>query len=60
MVLTQGLGDEDRLAPPNEEGDRGAGTPIGRDHAPHLGRRRRIPMDQGGRRSVRTGHDQIR
>ena len=23
-------------------------------------RRRRIPMDQGGRRSVRTGHDQIR
>ena len=37
MVLAQGLGDEDRQAPRNEEGDRGAGAPPGRDHAPHLG-----------------------
>ena len=37
MVLAQGLGDEDRQAPRNEEGDRGAGTPARRDHAPHLG-----------------------
>jgi hypothetical protein len=31
------LGDEDRQAPWNEEGDRGTGPPIGRRHAPHLG-----------------------
>ena len=31
------LGDEDRQAPRDEEGDRGAGAPVGRDHAPHLG-----------------------
>jgi transposase len=37
MVLAQGLGDEDRQAPWNEEGDRGTGPPIGRRHAPHLG-----------------------
>ena len=37
MVLAQGLGDEDRQAPRDEEGDRGAGAPAGRDHAPHLG-----------------------
>ena len=37
MVLAQGLGDEDRQAPRDEKGDRGAGTPVGRDHAPHLG-----------------------
>ena len=37
MVLAQGLGHEDRQAPRDEEGDRGAGTPAGRDHAPHLG-----------------------
>jgi len=30
-------GDEDRQAPRNEEGDRGAGASVGRDHAPHLG-----------------------
>ena len=33
----QGLGDEDRQTPRNEEGDRGAGAPVGGDHAPHLG-----------------------
>ena len=37
MVLAQGLGDADRQAPRNEEGDRGSGTPARRDHAPHLG-----------------------
>ena len=37
MVLAQGLGDEDRQAPRDEKGDRGSGTPAGRDHAPHLG-----------------------
>jgi transposase len=37
MVVAQGLGDADRQAPRNEKGDRGSGTPVGRDHAPHLG-----------------------
>src|SRR6516162_8968351 len=31
MVLAQGLGDEDRQAPRDEEGDRGAGASVGRD-----------------------------
>ena len=37
VVLAQGLGDEDRQASWDEEGNRGAGTSVGRDHAPHLG-----------------------
>ena len=37
MVLAQGLGDADRQAPRDEKGDRGPGTPVSRDHAPHLG-----------------------
>jgi transposase len=37
MVLAQGLGDEDRQASRDEEGDCGAGASAGRDHAPHLG-----------------------
>ena len=37
MVLAQGLGDADRQAPRDEKGDRRAGAPVGRDHAPHLG-----------------------
>src|ERR1700749_113904 len=37
VVLAQGLGHEDRQAPQDEEGDRGAGAPVGGDHAPHLG-----------------------
>ena len=37
MVMAQGLGDADRQAPRDEEGNRGAGTPVGRDPAPHLG-----------------------
>ena len=60
MVLAQGLGDEDCQAPRDEEGDRCPGASVGGDHASHLGRWHRIPMDQGGRRSVRTVRDQIR
>jgi transposase len=37
VVLAQGLGNEDRQAPRDEEGDRGAGASVGRDHAPHMG-----------------------
>jgi hypothetical protein len=37
MVVAQGLGDADCQAPRNEKGDRGPGTPVGRDHAPHMG-----------------------
>ena len=33
----QGLGDADRQAPRDEKGDRGAGAPVGCDHAPHMG-----------------------
>src|SRR5207302_8800443 len=36
VVLAQGLGHEDRQAPRDEEGNRGAGAPVGGDHAPHL------------------------
>jgi transposase len=36
MVVAQGLGDADRQASRHEKGDRGPGTPLGRDHAPHL------------------------
>ena len=46
MVLAQGLGDADRQAPRDEEGDRGAGTPACRDHAPYVGGRHRVPVDQ--------------
>jgi hypothetical protein len=37
MVLAHGLGDEGRQASRDEEGDRGAGASLGRDHAPHVG-----------------------
>ena len=37
VVMAQGLGHEDRQAPWDEEGDRGAGASVGGDHAPHLG-----------------------
>ena len=37
MVLAQGLGDADRQAPRDEEGDRGAGPSARCDHAPHMG-----------------------
>jgi len=37
MVMAQGLGDADRQAPRDEEGDRGPGAPAGRDHAPPMG-----------------------
>ena len=29
------------------KGDRSPGTPVGRDHAPHMGRRHRVPLDPG-------------
>jgi hypothetical protein len=37
MVLAQSLGDADRQASRDEKGDRGPGTPVGCDHAPHMG-----------------------
>jgi hypothetical protein len=37
MVLAQGLGDEDRQASRHEKTHRRFGTPVGGDHAPHLG-----------------------
>src|SRR5262249_31420828 len=37
MVLAQSLGDADRQAARDEKGDRGPGTPVGCDHAPHMG-----------------------
>ena len=37
MVMAQGLGDADRQAPRNEKSNRGAGAPVGRNHAPHMG-----------------------
>ena len=37
MVMAQGVGHADRQAPRDEKGDRGPGTPAGRDHAPDLG-----------------------
>jgi transposase IS116/IS110/IS902 family protein len=60
MVLAQGLGDADRQASWDEEGDRGAGAPAGRDHAPHMGGRHRVLLDPGSRSSMRTIQDQLR
>src|SRR5262249_611136 len=37
MVLAQSLGDEGCQASRDEEGDRGAGASVGRDHAPRVG-----------------------
>ena len=34
-----------KKAPRDEEGDRGAGASVGRDHAPHVGWRHRVPVD---------------
>ena len=36
MVMAQGLGNADRQAARDEKGDRRAGPPVGRDHAPHM------------------------
>jgi transposase len=44
VVLAQGLGHEDSQAPRDEEGHRSAGAPVGRDHAPDLGGRHRVPV----------------
>src|ERR1700730_18568438 len=61
MVMAQSLGDEDRQAPRDEKGDRGAGASVGRHHAPHLGGRHRVPLDPGTNRgsSMKTLQDQI-
>src|SRR5258705_2667261 len=55
------LGDEDCQAPRDEKGDRGPGTPVGCDHAPHMGRRHRVPLGPrtGHRSSMKTVQDQI-
>src|SRR5277367_1318357 len=47
MVVAQGLGDADRQAPRDKKGDRGAGASAGRNHAPHLDQRHRVPLDSG-------------
>ena len=45
----------------HEKGDRRAGAPTGRDHAPHLGGRHRVPLEPGASRrsSMKTVKDQI-
>src|SRR5438045_2910280 len=53
-------GGEDRQAPRHEEGDRGAGAAVGRNHAPHMGRRDRVPVDPRSYGHVRTAQDQTR
>ena len=60
MVLAQGVGREDRQAPRDEEGDRGAGAAVGRNHAPHMGRRDRVPVDPRSYGQVRIAQDQTR
>jgi hypothetical protein len=57
--LAQGLGHADRQTPRDEESDRGPATPAGRDHAPHLGWRHRVPVDRGASRgsSMKTVQD---
>jgi hypothetical protein len=54
MVLAQGLGHADRQTPRDEKGNRGPGTSIGRDHAPH-----RVPVDAECCSSVRAEQDQL-
>jgi hypothetical protein len=49
-VLAQGLGDEDRQAPWDEKGNCRPGATVGRDYAPHLGQRHRVPLDPGASR----------
>ena len=53
MVLAEGLGDADRQAPRHEEGNRGAGPSAGRDHAPHVGGRHRVPLDPRTSHSIK-------
>jgi len=60
VVLAQGLGDEDRQAPRDEEGNRRAGASAGRDHAPHVGGRHRVPLDPRRRSGMRAMQDQMR
>jgi hypothetical protein len=37
LATPESLGDAGRQAPRDEKGDRGPGTPVGCDHAPHMG-----------------------
>ena len=48
MVLAQSLGDADCQAPRHEEGNRRAGAPAGRDHAPHLWTGRALQGNSNG------------
>ena len=41
----------------DEESHRRPGSTTGRDHAPHLDRGHRVPVDQGGRSSMITVRD---
>jgi len=60
MVLAQSLGDADRQAARHEKGDRRPGTSPGRDHASHLGRRHRVPLDPERRSGMKTVTDERR
>ena len=46
VVVAQGLGHEDRPPSGNEAGDRRRGATNGGHHAPHVGRRYRVPLDK--------------
>jgi hypothetical protein len=48
MILAQGLGDVDRQAPRDEEGDRRTGAAVDRDHAPHLWTGRALQGNSNG------------
>src|SRR5678816_3446120 len=39
---------------PIREGNRRAGAAVGRDHAPHVGRRHRVPLDPGRRSRMKA------
>jgi hypothetical protein len=55
VVVAQGLGHEDRSPSGNEEGNRRRGTANGGYHAPHVGRRYRVPLGKCQRRSCLSG-----
>jgi transposase len=50
----------DRQAARHEKGDRRPGTSPGRDHASHLGRRHRVPLDPERRSGMKTVTDERR
>ena len=59
MVMAKGLGDADRQASWSEESGRGLGPAAGRHHAPHLGRRHRVPVDQESCSRMKAAMHQI-